>query len=70
MLKRALTIIVGALLLQGCVYQTIDQRDLRAAVRACGGIEHIASISASWIGDESVLCLTGTREIGLHADGK
>ena len=65
MSKSVLTI-VSALLLQGCVYQSIDQRDLQAAARVCGGVEHISSVTANWAGGESVLCLTGTREIRLH----
>ena len=55
-----LTIILAALLLQGC-YQTVNQLDFMQAARACGGFfDNVFEIHAHIDGDAFVTCKDGT----------
>lgn len=56
-----LTIILAALLLQGCLYQTVNQRDFIRAAKACGGFDNVFEIRADYSGMEFVTCKDGTR---------
>lgn len=49
-------LIVTALALQGCMWQTVDSYDISRAVKFCGGMDKIAKITAHWSGGESVVC--------------
>lgn len=60
-----LTVLLVVLLLTGCFYQTVNQFDIQRASKACGGVEKIVGISATFIGDESALCKNGKKN-GLH----
>jgi hypothetical protein len=53
--------------LGGC-YQLVDGRDIRAAVKVCGSIENILTISAEFTGVETVQCMTGNA-VRLHRKG-
>jgi hypothetical protein len=56
-----LTIILAALLLQGCFYQSVNQRDFKEAARACGGFDNVFEIRAGFSGKEFGICKDGTK---------
>jgi hypothetical protein len=56
-----LTIILAALLLQGCLYQSVNQRDFREATKVCGGFDNVFEIRADFGGNELVICKDGTK---------
>ena len=49
-------IIILSLALSGCMWQTVNENDIRAAIRTCGSLQEVAEISATFIGTETVLC--------------
>lgn len=65
-----LTVLLVALLLTGCFYQTVNQFDIQRASKACGGVEKIVGISAAFDGQEKVLCMNAEQFIlkGLSAE--
>ena len=49
-------ILVLPFFVSGCFYQSIDNTDLRKAVYTCNGVENIAYIESTALGDEIVRC--------------
>lgn len=54
---KLLAIILMAFSLSGCFYQTTNQYDLQDAIKICGTLENIASISSDFSSEESVTCM-------------
>jgi len=65
---KTIAIILVAFSLSGCFYQSVNQYDLQAAIKACGAMENIAHISAGFGGRERVTCYD-SKKIFLH-EGK
>ena len=55
--------IMLALALQGCMWQTITESDMRAAARVCGSMNNVVEISSHFDGKESVLCENRTKHL-------
>lgn len=56
-MKNLLLILLTSLSLTGCFYQTIDANDIETATKKCAQVDSkVVSISALFIGDESVIC--------------
>ncbi len=49
-------IVIMCVALSGCMWQTVNSNDIRAAIRICGNINEVVEISATFIGTETVLC--------------
>ena len=49
-------ILVLPFFVSGCFYQSINNTDLRKAVYTCNGVENIAYIESTALGDEIVRC--------------
>lgn len=60
---RSTFVIMSALTLSGCLYQTVNLNDMQTAIKACDSFEQIVEIEASWIGTEHVRCIDRTRHI-------
>lgn len=58
---KFLSILVVAFSLSGCFYQTVNQYDLKDAIKVCGSLENIAQINSGFGGDESVICNDSTK---------
>ena len=56
-----LIIILAALLLQGCFYQTVNQLDFREAAKVCGGFDNVFEILVVFSGEEFGTCKDGTK---------
>lgn len=50
------TALVAVVALTGCMWQDVDRNDIDTAIKACGSLENIVSISAGWHGDETTIC--------------
>lgn len=51
--------LVTCVLLSGCFYQTVDSYDILRATKLCGSVGQVHTITASFGGDEVVLCFDG-----------
>lgn len=49
-------IVLAAVMLTGCGFQTVNQNDIQTAIKACGSMENIVSIESWWEGSELVHC--------------
>lgn len=58
-MKKLLVIL--AVMLSGCTYQSVNYSDIEAAAAACGGVEKIAELSSAFNGSESVICNNRTK---------
>lgn len=54
-------ILILSIALSGCMYQSVNFSDIDAATKACGGVQNIAELSASFDGGESVICHDRTK---------
>ena len=54
-------ILASSLFLSGCLYQKVNNYDLHRSVVFCKSLENIAEIIAHGGGDESVVCMDGTK---------
>lgn len=63
-------ILIGCLSLTGCMYQTIDQFDIRRAAKFCGGVDKIVEIESTSFGRENALCTNGKYDslFGVSAE--
>jgi hypothetical protein len=55
--------IMLALALQGCMWQTVNESDMRTAAQVCGSMNNVVEISASFIGTETVICEDRTKHL-------
>ena len=55
--------IMLALALQGCMWQTVNESDMRTAVRICGSFHDIVEISSHFSGTETVVCENRTKHL-------
>lgn len=62
-----LIIILAAMSLTGCVYQTVNSVDLRKALHVCNGVENIEYIKSGFDGSELVKC-TNRQQSELLSD--
>lgn len=53
--------------LSGCFHQTVDSSDIATAIKACGGLDKIQEIQATFSGGESVTC---TNRASMWLDEK
>jgi hypothetical protein len=58
---KTIAIILVAFSLSGCMYQSINQYDLKDAIKICGAIENIAFMNSNFSGDETVTCNNSTK---------
>jgi hypothetical protein len=58
--------IMLALALQGCMWQTVNESDMRTAARICGSMNNVVEISANFVGSETVICEDGVRGLTKH----
>lgn len=49
-------ILILSIALSGCMWQTVNESDIRSAVRICGSFHNVVEISANFVGEETVLC--------------
>lgn len=49
-------IVILCVALSGCMWQTVNENDIRAAIRTCGSLHEVSEISATFIGTETVMC--------------
>ncbi len=49
-------IVIMCIALSGCMWQTVNESDMRSAVRICGSFQNVVEISANFVGEETVLC--------------
>lgn len=49
-------IVILCVALSGCMWQTVNESDMRSAARICGSFNNVVEISANFVGEESVLC--------------
>ena len=49
------------ILLQGCMWQSVNQSDIQTAIKACNGVENIVEIEAHAVGAELAMC--SNREV-------
>ena len=65
-------ILASSLFLSGCLYQKVNNYDLHRSVIFCKSLENIAEIAAFGVGNESVVCMDGTKsELGaIKGQGK
>lgn len=68
-MKNIASVILVALSLSGCFYQTVNQYDIQRAITICGSLDKVVEISAHHTGIESVLCMSGI-ELGLNRAGE
>lgn len=66
---KYIALIITALALQGCMWQTVDSYDISRAVKFCGGVENVAKIKAAFAGDERVFCYDNTSSSLDHVRG-
>ena len=62
---KLIVIMILPVMLTGCFFQTVNQYDIVAAIKACGGIEKVAEISVWGLGREVVTC-TDNKKTFLH----
>jgi hypothetical protein len=55
--------IMLALALQGCMWQTVTESDMRTAARICGSMNNVVEISANFVGGETVTCEDRTKHL-------
>lgn len=60
---RSVILILAFVSLQGCFYQTANSYDIKRAIAFCGSVENIHEITVIAIGDETVLCFDGRKEM-------
>lgn len=53
---KVIAIILVGVLLTGC-YQSLNQTDIKKAIKYCGTVENIEYVEAHMNGDEAVKCL-------------
>lgn len=53
------SLILSVVLLQGCLYQTVDSFDIYKATQYCGSIEKVVKISSNVFGEEWATCKNG-----------
>ncbi len=56
---KLFSIIACSLLMNGCMWQTANNTDLRKAEYFCSGVENISEIDIHFTGNEVVLCIDG-----------
>lgn len=56
-MTKLITILALAASLTGCMYQSVNQSDIQAAAKACGGVESIQDIEAYALGNEYTHCM-------------
>lgn len=66
---KTIAIILVAFSLSGCFWQSVNQYDLKDAIKICGSVENIAFINSSFSGDETVTCNNSTKTY-LHRQGR
>ncbi len=59
---KLFSIIACSLLMNGCMWQTANNTDLRKAEYFCSGVENISEIGLFFDGREMVTCLDGRKE--------
>lgn len=62
---KTIAIILVAFSLSGCFWQSVNQYDLKDAIKICGSVENIAFINSGFGGDETVTC-NNSIKIYLH----
>jgi outer membrane lipoprotein-sorting protein len=60
---KFLMLIMLALALQGCMWQTVNESDMRTAARVCGSMNNVVEISANFVGSETVICEDRTKHL-------
>lgn len=60
---KILISIMLALALQGCMWQTVNESDMRTAARVCGSMNNVVEISANFVGSETVICEDRTKHL-------
>lgn len=53
---KFLVVILSCVMLSGCFYQTVNQYDIRRAIKLCGSIENVVEISSYATGAETATC--------------
>ena len=64
---KKLVIIFAVISLSGCMYQSVNNIDLRKALHACNGVENIEHITSRFDGSELVKC-TNRQQSELLSD--
>lgn len=59
---KLFSIIACSLLMNGCMWQTANNTDLRKAEYFCSGVENISEIDIRFDGGEVVWCIDGRKE--------
>jgi hypothetical protein len=49
-------VLILCIALSGCMWQTVNESDMRSASRICGNFNNVVEISANFVGEETVLC--------------
>ncbi len=60
---KLFSIIACSLLMNGCMWQTANNTDLRKAEYFCSGVENIAEIEIRFNGNEIVWCIDGRSSL-------
>jgi hypothetical protein len=55
--------IMLVLALQGCMWQTVNESDMRTAARVCGSMNNVVEITANFVGGETVICEDRTKHL-------
>jgi len=55
--------IMLAFALQGCMWQTVNESDMRTAARVCGSMNNVVEISSHFSGTETVICEDRTKHL-------
>lgn len=70
---KLFSIIACSLLMNGCMWQTANNTDLRKAEYFCSGVENIAEIEIRFNGHEVLRCIDGrvalVSEINIKEEG-
>ena len=58
-MKKLMSLLSLAVLLTGCIYQTVDKTDLLKAEHFCKDKGGVMKIASAFIGSERIYCLRG-----------
>ena len=65
-------VLVLAIPLSGCFYQSVNNVDIRKAITYCGTLENVAAIRSTFVGDEIAHCDNKKSEFlnGVYVENK